>query len=398
MESKSKPIVTKGKSDKYITAENNQWRDAVKYDANNISKAKKQYDGAMQDIDKADDLLNKVNGYRDQRDAYKARQNEIDKDQAELKKAKRKSTKKKLEDDIKSKTKDKKALAKRMSQIASKAGFQKEMDSRKRALQKAKTAKKNESRLSSLKAKDKKKYEKYHKALLKEKAAKRQKTQKANSKKINDKISAAKKLYQGRTAVYRSDLMSSRVFMLAEMAPSENVNIDVNANPVDSSDPRTNYTVEESKELSGTYYLYGKSFTDRDQQYSILQGWARKGYGVAVRGFSQLDHCKLQTVTKTVDTPYKNVLELNLTFSYVLPAKIDYAKTKSKSKSKAKTGKTKGKSKQTKRVVKLKPGMTLLEIARKMDVPYSDLKKKNGALVAKGKAASKLLAKNVRYE
>ncbi|GAY74290.1 LysM peptidoglycan-binding domain-containing protein [Lentilactobacillus kosonis] len=189
-------------------------------------------------------------------------------------------------------------------------------------------------------------------------------------------MKAAEKLYQGRTAVYRADLKTDRVYMLAEVSPQESITINTNTNPKDGADTRTDYTIEDSKELSGTYYLYGKSWADRDNQYRILQGWARKGIEVVVKGFSKLAHCYITGIGKSSDIPYKNVLTLQLTFTYSMKYPIKYSKQKKKSKSLGKTSTTKGKPAKHK-YVKVKAGVTLIEIARDKGLKISEIKKLN---------------------
>ncbi|EEI19974.1 hypothetical protein HMPREF0497_1228, partial [Lentilactobacillus buchneri ATCC 11577] len=104
---------------------------------------------------------------------------------------------------------------------------------------------------------------------------------------------------------------------MGEADPSETNDQDVPTYEVDNADTRTNYSVRNSKQLSGTYYLYGKSISDCDTQYEILQGWARKGVEVVVKGFSKWAHCYLSSVGKTANTAgNKNSLQLSLTFTY----------------------------------------------------------------------------------
>lgn len=119
--------------------------------------------------------------------------------------------------------------------------------------------------------------------------------------------------------------------MLGEFDPSETNDQDVPTNEVDKSDPRTNYSVRNSKQLSGTYYLFGKSFSDCDKQYEILQGWARKGVEVTVRGFSKWNHAYLSSVGKTAYTAgNKNSMQLSITFTYARKDKVAYAKKRLK--------------------------------------------------------------------
>ena len=152
----------------------------------------------------------------------------------------------------------------------------------------------------------------------------------------------------------------------------------VATNEVDNSDPRTNYSVRNSKQLSGTYYLFGKSFSDCDKQYEILQGWARKGVEVTVRGFSKWNHAYLSSVGKTAYTAgNKNSMQLSITFTYAKKDKIAYAKKKTKKKSKSSTGAKSGTKKTTHKTVTVKSGMTYWSIAQSHNVSVSSLEKMN---------------------
>lgn len=377
--SKTKVDSLSGKSDKYIAAKDNEWKRVVSIDAQKISNAQKTYDAQKPAINAYEDLLNKENGYRSTKEAYDVQAKKIADDKKKLAKTKKSADKKKLESDIKSTAKVKKELAKKITEIENKAGYKKQKAAAEKAKHIQASAKKVISSKRKLKAADKKKAAKYHAENLKRKAKTNKKLQKENAAKINKKIDAAKKIYQGQTAVYRADFKTSRVYMLAEMQPQESISIDMNTNPKDNADTRTSYTVENSKELSGTYYLYGKSWADRDAQYRILQGWARKGVEVAVRGFSKLAHCYLESVGKSSETGLKNVLALQLTFKYSMKYPIEYAKTKKKSKSLGKTVTKRG-IETTHKVVKVKSGTTLLEIARQKGVKYSEIKKLNKKL------------------
>lgn len=375
----------KGKSLKYITEKNAEWKKVVSIDADKIDRYQKDKVNYKSQIDKDDEYLKQASGYTNARDGYNAQAKTIADDEAKLKKLAKKSKdskkRKAIENDIKTAEKNKKDIAEKIKKITSDPKYKKYMDQRQRAMRGIKTADLAIKAKQALKAKDKKKYLQYHHELTKRKERKAKKLEKKNGHKINEKIAAAKKKWpqkwMGQTALYRTDCKTDRLYMLAEMQPSETVSFDVNQNPVDDSDPRSNYTVEDSKELTGTYYLYGKSFEECDRNYKIIEGWGRKSVELSIRGFSKLKHCKISSVGKAVDTPYRNVLELPITLSYVLPAKIDYAKTNKKTKAKAKTGKKKGTSKSTKRSVVVKKGETLLEIARKANVKYSEIKKMN---------------------
>lgn len=378
MASKTKKLNLKGKSDKKIANETQKWKKTVSADAAKISKAGKAITAAQKKIDTANDCLNKADGYKAKSSAYDALETQIEAQEKLLAKTKSSTKKKTITSKITSLKKDKKSLVSDMKKIASSAGYQKQMSAKTKAQANIKTEKSKISSLKTKKSKDKKVYGQYSSTNTARKLAARKKLQKANGNSIRSKIKAAKKKYSGQTAIYRADLKTSRVFMLGEFDPSETNDQDVPTNAVDKSDPRTNYSVRNSKQLSGTYYLFGKSFSDCDKQYEILQGWARKGVEVTVRGFSKWNHAYLSSVGKTAYTAgNKNSMQLSITFTYAKKGKVAYAKKKTKKKSKSSTGAKTGTKKTTHKTVTVKSGMTYWSIAQSHNVSVSSLEKMN---------------------
>lgn len=380
MATKKKAIVTKGKSTAYLKKHAASAKAVVKKDAQKITKAKGVITSAEKKIDTSEDLLNKANGYRDQSEAYKALTKQIETAQSKMKTTKSKKEREKCAKQIKSLTTQRAAVAATMRKIASSAGYAKAMSQKVRADTVISNTKQAISDLKDKKVKDTKKYSTYKTAYNKKVSAAKKALQRKNSTKIQTKIKVAKKskgLKRGfSTAIYRADLKTSRVFLFGEASPNETDEQDLPTHPVDKSDPRINYGSRNSKQLSGTYYLHGSSFSKLDAQFVILQGWARKNVEVVVRGFSKWNHAYLASVSKTMDEPYKDTLAIQLTLQYAEKAHIKYAK-KSKKKSKASASKKKGSSKSTKKYVTVKAGMTYWGIAQKYNVSVSSLEKMN---------------------
>ncbi|VDG31413.1 hypothetical protein (plasmid) [Lactobacillus brevis] [Lactiplantibacillus mudanjiangensis] len=380
MATKKKAIVTKGKSTAYLKKHAASAKAVVKTDAQKITKAKGVIDTAKKQLEKVSDQLNTANGYRDQSAAYQALTKQIETAQAKMKTTKTKKERDKYAKQIKSLTTQRAAVAATMRKIANSAGYAKAMSTKTRADAIISNTKQAISDLKDKKVKDTKKYTTYKTAYNNKVAAAKKALQRKNSTKIQTKIKVAKKskgLKRGfSTAIYRADLKTSRVFLFGEASPNETDEQDLPTHPVDKSDPRINYGSRNSKQLSGTYYLHGSSFSKLDAQFVILQGWARKNVEVVVRGFSKWNHAYLASVSKTMDEPYKDTLAIQLTLQYAEKAHIKYAK-KSKKKSKASASKKKGSSKSTKKYVTVKAGMTYWGIAQKYNVSVSSLEKMN---------------------
>lgn len=386
MTTKLKKLNLKGKSDQTIAKDTAAWKKVVSGDADKIDAAKKAIDTAKDKIDAASDYLNKANGYQTQSQAYDALESQIEDQEKALAKTKSSSKKKSIESKIKDLKKQKAAVAETMKKIASSAGYNKEMNAKTKAEANIKTEKKKISDLTTKKSKDSKKYSAYAKEKAARNAAKVKKQQKANSAKIKKTIAAAKKAGRindhtymgGQTAVYRADLKTSRVYLLGEVDPSETNDQDVPVYAVDKGDTRTNYSVRSSKQLSGTYYLFGNSLEDCDTAYEILQGWARKGVEVVVQGFAKWAHCYLSSVGKTgYPAGNKRSMQLSITFTYSMKAKIAYAKKKTKKKAKSSTTKSSGTKKTTKKTITIKSGMTYWYVSQKTGVSVSTLEKLN---------------------
>lgn len=373
--------ITAGLSESTLKYENSKWKKTVQSDADKIDSAKAEKAKQQKIIDTCDDFLNKTNGYNAQRDAYSAANSKLKKAETALAKEKNSKKKKALQTEITSDRKTLKAISTTIKKISSKKDYQDELKKRDKA-NTANTAITNANkRITSwenTKDKHNDTYQTYHAAYQRSVAYYTKKKQAANKKKIDAAIADdAKNKYVGHTGVYRADYMEDKVFMLGEFSPSESNDQDVPLTTVDEGDPRSNYSVRTSKTMTGTYYLFGKSFSDEDKQFHELQMWARRGYLVGLSGFAKWKQAYMTNVSKSADTPYKNALACTITFSYVLKAPITYIKKQTKKKSKAKTTKTKGTSKSKTTTMRLPAGGTLYVSHKEIGAAVSYLKKLN---------------------
>lgn len=360
------------------------WNGKVSKDAAGIATAKKTIEAQKKIIDNADDFLKKQNGYNTRLAAYKAASDDLSKAQAELAKTKDKSKRKTLESKIKTLTKNKQSVYKDLTKLTSSASYQSELSKRSKANSTISKAKAKVATLNTRKNKDKKSLAKYKTQTSNNAKKKNAKLVKANTKKINAKIAKQKKKpVAPQTAIYRADKKSSKVWFLGEVAPTETNTNDIPTHGVDRSDPRAGKSVRTSKELSGTYYMFGKSFAAIDKQYVALQKWQRYDYELVIRGFSKWDHVKISSIGKTVSTAHKNVIELNIQFEYVKPGSVLYKKKKSAKKSKknssGKKDKKTGSSKSKYISYTVKYGDTYYALAQKHGTTVAVLTKLNGS-------------------
>ena len=198
----------------------------------------------------------------------------------------------------------------------------------------------------------------------------------------------------GHTMIYRTDMQDSQVFELIETSPTETVSNDVATKPIDGQTVETNFIAHSSMEYSATFYLKGEDFNDCDNKYKQLLDWSYQ-YELTVDGFSRWKHAYITSIGKSTDqTINSNGLIVNITFTYARQAQIKYKKvTKGKTKHKAGTKKTSGSRKGKKgRYIKVKPGMTYSQIARKTGTPLATIMKMN-----KWKATSLPIGVKVRY-
>lgn len=375
---------TTGKSVSQLTTATAKLKKTVTADANRISSAKSDITAAKKKIDEYNDYLAKTNGYNSLKAAYENYTDQINAKNKKLGATKKSSEKKSLTKDIKDLTAKRKAIYASMKKLSSSKTYQAELAKYHKAQTTILNADNRVANWTAVKTTDNKKYTTSKNALTKAKNKATKKKQKKNSAAIQKKIKAAQKAgFQGHTAIYREDLATSRVFMFSEYSPSETNDQDVPTYAIDTADPRSNYSVRTSKQLSGTYYLHGKDFKSIDDQYEILQGWARKDVRVVVRGFSRWAHAYLQSVGKQGDNAYHNALALSITFQYGMEDSIEVVKKKSKKKSKAKAGTKKGSSKSKARYVFVKAGSSLASIAKKQGFSYSELKKLNSHFTKK---------------
>lgn len=368
-----------------------------------VSKAKKNYKaqldvvGGIQDkidknktiIDKANDFLNKTNGYRSANDAYEAKVKDVKNLEAKTKKTKDKKTKKQLENDLEKAKKDRKSLYNDLTKIKKSKEGEKEFG----ALDKARTANgKYQTALTAAQKKLKRLKgvrDDYIKGQQREKAAALKKLQDKNQASINAKIKAQSgKFLAPQTALWRADLKTDSVCFLGEVSPTETDDADGPTDAVDHADPRTNYLRRSGKSLSGTYYLYatgGKDMTERwanlDKHFDSLQKWQLWGLELCIRGFSKWKHVYMTSIAKVSENKDKTALQLSITFSYKKQANLVYRKEKSKTNSKGKTTKKSGsatkKNPGRAKSYTVKSGDTLWAIARKYGTTVSKLEKDN---------------------
>ena len=365
-----------GYSNKKLTSALNSAKAKRNADAAKITSINKSITSKQKIIDKVDDYFQNVSQYNANKEAYDAKEKLIDRLDKQLKKTKSKSKQKKIKGGIKSAKTDAAKAAKTMKTIAASKGYRTEYAKKIRAWAAIKNLKKTRTSYAARKKSATGIYTALKRERDNRKATAFNNLQNKNSNTITKKINKNKKIKWsnnvGHTAIYRADLKTSRVFFLAEQQPSETNDSNVAQYPVDNSDPRTNYQQRSSRTLTGTYMIFGDTFAKADDQYSILQNWARKGVEVVVKGFSHWTHGYLQSVGKSRDTPYKNAIALTITFNYAQKAKISYKK-----KTKGKRDTKKGNSKRARNMVTIKSGMSLYVIAKHYGVKVSELKKRN---------------------
>ena len=360
------------------------WSKKVSKDASAISAAKKLITAQKKIVDTADDYLKKQDGYNTRLGAYKAASSDLAEAQSELTKTKDKSKRKSLTAKIKKLAKTKQSAYRDLTRLTTSSTYQSELSKRRKANATMSKAKKKVTVLNKRKAKDKKSLAKYKKQQSAKAKKKNAKLVKSNTKKINSQIAKQKKkVLAPQTAIYRADKKSSKVWFLGEVNPTETNTNDISTHAVDQDNPRAGKSSRTSKELSGTYYMFGKSFEAIDKQYDALQKWQRYDYELVVRGFAKWNHVKIASIGKTVSTAHKNALELSIQFSYVKPGAVLYKKKKTAKKSKknvsGKKGKKTGSSKSKYRIYTVKYGDTYWGLARKYGTTVATLTKLNGS-------------------
>lgn len=376
---KKKVVSLKGRSEAWLKTQSAAKNSVVEKDASQIAKLKADILKQQKIIDKADDYLAKASGYNAQKEAYDAKTKELTEQRAKLSKAKKKDQKA-IQEKIKSLQSDLTTISNTIKKITASAGYQKYWTQRKNAKNKITQDKNAITKKEAKKKTDKKVATNYSDAYNNVKSAAHKALVRKNSAAIQTKIKKAKAATGWNagytTAVYRADYKTSRVFLLGEVSPSESIEQNHVTHSVDAKDTRITHGSRSSKQLSATYYLHGNSFKEMDELYEIFEGWQRKNIELEVRGFSRWKHAYIASIGKTIDTPYKNVLALPITFDYELRAHIKSAK-KSKKKTVASSGAKKGTSKSPKKYVTIKSGMTYWWISQKFGVSISWLEKNN---------------------
>lgn len=370
-------------SDKSLDSHVKSSSQAVKTDASKIAAVKKTIAAQKGIIDKTDNYLSKQNGYKTRKAAYGHVTGQITTLEKKLAKAKTAKDKKSIQGQIASKKKDQKAAFSDIRKVTSSKTYQAQLTKQSKARSKLKGAKNKLDSLNLKKSQDKKKAADYKKEQNKRKAAARRKKQAENQDKINKKIADQKKQpLVGHTALYRADRMSTVVYFFGEVQPTETDTSEVTSIGVDNADPRAGKSTRTSKELTGTYWIFGKNPAAVYKQFADLQKLQRLDTEFIIRGFSNWNHVKISSIAKTVSgLARENALELSITFTYVKQANILYAKKKKKTKKKGatKSTKKKGSDKGKYRSHTVKSGDTYWGLARKYHTTVATLTKLNGS-------------------
>lgn len=318
-------------SDTTISNKIDKWNAAVSASNKQIQTTQSQINKYQAQLDKANDELGKKNGYNDAKAAYSEVVKELDAAQKSLTTAKSKSTISKLKTKIKDLTNKKKDAYKNLlNKSGSATAYQKQMTE---ALNKLETLKKNLSKEKKSKTSNQSYSDLYKKEEDKRKAAALAALQKKNAASITKQISKQEAKTTvgnaGKTSIYLANKTKDTVFFFGEKEPSETDSNDVDSHAVDNGDPRSRYSRRNSKELTGTYFLFGKSFSDIDKKYDAFQKWQRYGYEVVVRGFSRWGHAQISQIVK--GAAHQNAIELTITFDYAKKGLIMFKRKKAKS-------------------------------------------------------------------
>ncbi|UQS85788.1 LysM peptidoglycan-binding domain-containing protein (plasmid) [Apilactobacillus apisilvae] len=357
-------------SDAKIRSETKIWSKKVKKIASKLKAKRKDHQSLIDGLNSINKNLNspEYNKAQGSYDNYKSQASDL---KAKIKKSKSKKTKSKLQGQLNDVIKKKSALSQKMNSIARNKGFTVWHN---RKVRKEVTIRNSNKLIHSLekqKSHAKGKYSYYRNTIL---TRHRNRIRKKNSKIMRKKIKHAKK--HGASVLYRTDMMDSEVFWLYETSPSETNSNTVATHATDKNSVQTNYVALDSRELSGTYILQGKNLKDASHKYKKLMLWSRH-YEFTIQGFSYWQHAYISSIGKSTDeTMNKNALSLSISFTYAKQAKIQYSRTKSKRKAPAK--KHKGSKSGTKGGhIRVKPGMTYAQIAKKSGTSLSHLMKIN---------------------
>jgi len=371
----------RGFSNTTIDAKIVKWTSKVSDISSKIRSTQASINKYKTQEDKANDTLNKKNGYKSAKEAYDHIVSEVAADKKSLAKTKSSSTKKTLKAKIKTLSGQQKDAYKALTKIANSSSYGSAAKNLSEALKKLKTLNNTLSNLKTTKSK----YSGYLKMYKQVKGERDSKAKAAAKAKVASKIKAKikanaalppdKKAITGKTAIYRADKKSSTVWFLGEQEPSEANTQDVPTQPVDRGDPRARYSRRSSKTLTGTYYLFGTEEHSLDARFNKFQKWALHGYELQVRGFSKFAHARITEVDKTQF--YGNALKMSINFTYILPQKVGYTKRKKKVVAKKTTKGGDGKNKTKKLYVTSKAGTTYWGIAQKKKVSVKSLEKMN---------------------
>lgn len=232
-------------------------------------------------------------------------------------------------------------------------------------------------------------YSRYSK-LLKSAESKHQKVSKKtkrfnNLKKISRKIASHKRsksgLFEGKAAIYASDGSSTTiVYISPNETESQTISNDITSWAVDSGAPMHSFARVSQIEYDVSGTITGKTKHDAEVKYAQLRKWAQEHKQLTYMGDQHSSHLMIASLSKTYSADMAYNLNVSISFYLVYTASITISPTKKSNKKKTSRSSKAvvGGKRRSYTTVTIKPGDTLLALARKYGKSVAWLQKVNG--------------------
>lgn len=247
-----------------------------------------------------------------------------------------------------------------------------------------------QKKLSSAKSERDKYESKRHKTALKRIAAQRKQN--------------AKQFLAPHASLHATNSMTGLEVFIFASSESESNESEATTYPIDHDDPVVDHVRRTGKTITVTGWLFDQKAGDRlwsgnrddvsgaglvaktvQKQFQNLRKWQFDGTELVYKsdwvkpGFNHIyyKHLFMTGLEKTLDAPYKGMIQITMTFQFAYKARVvTKKKTKKNSGKKSKSG-TKKKSK--KKTIAVKYGMTYWGLAKTYHTTVTQLRKWNGS-------------------
>ncbi|MBP2057900.1 nucleoid-associated protein YgaU [Lactobacillus colini] len=198
-------------------------------------------------------------------------------------------------------------------------------------------------------------------------------------KQVTNKVSEHAKSFrnEGTAAIYQSSGDDDTVIYIA---PTENESDDTASNitswPVDQGSPRSDHARISSKTITVSGLIKGETMSDSLAKFDTLRTWNSRHYELTYKGNIYYKHLIISDLQRSYKS-YETDIACSITFQFVYAAEITTSSKKTKKKSSKSSKTVSGNRNKNYTAITVKGGDTLWGLSQKYGKPVSWLQKVN---------------------